>query len=66
MYLVNVQNLLKYDYNFLNMFQRIQQLLKYQKRILQHIVYIKQNFAGHERYQWHTLEQLQMENYFKK
>ena len=46
--------------------QRIQQLLKYQKRILQHIVYIKQNFAGHERYQWHTLEQLQMENYFKK
>ena len=40
--------------------------LKYQKRILQHIVYIKQNFAGHERYQWHTLEQLQMENYFKK
>ena len=45
---------------------RIQQLLKYQKRILQHIVYIKQNFAGHERYQWHTLEQLQMENYFKK
>ena len=45
---------------------RIQQLLKYQKRILQHIAYIKQNFAGHERYQWHTLEQLQMENYFKK
>ena len=45
---------------------RIQQLLKYQKRILQHIVYIKQNFVGHERYQWHTLEQLQMENYFKK
>ena len=37
---------------------RIQQLLKYQKRILQHIVYIKQNFAGHERYQWHMLEQL--------
>ncbi len=46
--------------------QRIQQMLKYQKRILQHIVYIKQNFAGHERYQWHTLEQLQMENYLKK
>lgn len=46
--------------------QRIQQLLKYQKRILQHIVYIKQNFAGHERYQWHTLEQLQMESYLKK
>ncbi|WP_284091063.1 hypothetical protein [Acinetobacter pittii] len=46
--------------------QRIQQLLKYQKRILQHIVYIKQNFAGHERYQWHQLEQLQMENYLKK
>ncbi|MBH8251082.1 hypothetical protein I8P62_11170, partial [Acinetobacter baumannii] len=45
---------------------RIQQLLKYQKRILQHIVYIKQNFAGHERYQWHMLEQLQMENYLKK
>ncbi|MFW1838555.1 hypothetical protein ACG9XS_08265 [Acinetobacter gyllenbergii] len=45
---------------------RIQQLLKYQKRILQHIVYIKQNFAGHERYQWHQLEQLQMENYLKK
>lgn len=45
---------------------RIQQLLKYQKRILQHIAYIKQNFAGHERYQWHTLEQLQMENYLKK
>ena len=39
---------------------RIQQLLKYQKRILQHIVYIKQNFAGHERYQrWsHLFEQL--------
>jgi hypothetical protein len=46
--------------------QRIQQLLKYQKRILQHIVYIKQNFAGHERYQWHQIEQLQMENYLKK
>ncbi|MBJ8452809.1 hypothetical protein I6M90_13290 [Acinetobacter bereziniae] len=46
--------------------QRIQQLLKYQKRILQHIAYIKQNFAGHERYQWHTFEQLQMENYLKK
>lgn len=46
--------------------QRIQQLLKYQKRILQHIAYIKQNFAGHERYQWHMLEQLQMENYLKK
>lgn len=46
--------------------QRIQQLLKYQKRILQHIAYIKQNFAGHERYQWHQLEQLQMENYLKK
>ncbi|WP_288384972.1 hypothetical protein [uncultured Acinetobacter sp.] len=46
--------------------QRIQQLLKYQKRILQHIVYIKQNFAGHERYQWHMLDQLQMENYLKK
>ncbi|OEY91635.1 hypothetical protein BJD20_11250 [Acinetobacter proteolyticus] len=46
--------------------QHIQQLLKYQKRILQHIAYIKQNFAGHERYQWHTLEQLQMENYLKK
>lgn len=46
--------------------QSIQQLLKYQKRILQHIAYIKQNFAGHERYQWHTLEQLQMENYLKK
>lgn len=45
---------------------RIQQLLKYQKQIIRHIVYIKQNFAGHERYQWHTLEQLQMENYFKK
>lgn len=46
--------------------QRIQQLLKYQKRILQHIAYIKQNFAGHERYQWHMIEQLQMENYLKK
>ncbi|QNX06238.1 hypothetical protein [Acinetobacter seifertii] len=46
--------------------QRIQQLLKYQKRILQHIVYIKQTFAGQERYQWHTVEQLQMENYLKK
>ncbi|ENX62557.1 hypothetical protein F885_01294 [Acinetobacter higginsii] len=46
--------------------QRIQQLLKYQKRILQHIAFIKQNFAGHERYQWHQLEQLQMENYLKK
>lgn len=46
--------------------QHIQQLLKYQKRILQHIAYIKQNFAGHGRYQWHTLEQLQMENYLKK
>lgn len=46
--------------------QRIQQLLKYQKRILQHIVYIKQAFAGQERYQWHTVEQLQMENYLKK
>ncbi|OTT95381.1 hypothetical protein [Acinetobacter baumannii] len=45
--------------------QRIQQLLKFQKRILQHIVYIKQNFAGHERYQWHTLEQLQMESYVR-
>ncbi|MGY0203901.1 hypothetical protein ACW7EJ_10270 [Acinetobacter soli] len=46
--------------------QCIQQMLKYQKRILQHIAYIKQNFAGHERYQWHTLEQLQMESYLKK
>ncbi|WP_151812278.1 hypothetical protein [Acinetobacter bereziniae] len=46
--------------------QRIQQLLKFQKRILQHIVYIKQNFAGHERYQWHMIEQLQMENYLNK
>lgn len=46
--------------------QRIQQMLKYQKRILQHIAYTKQNFAGHERYQWHTLEQLQMESYLKK
>lgn len=45
--------------------QSIQQLLKYQKRILQHIAYIKQNFGGHERYQWHQLEQLQMENYLK-
>ncbi|WP_038343286.1 hypothetical protein [Acinetobacter sp. A47] len=45
--------------------QRIKQLLKYQKRALQHIVYIKQAFAGHERYQWHTLEQLQMENYLR-
>ncbi|KHF78781.1 putative replication protein [Acinetobacter sp. neg1] len=46
--------------------QRIQQLLKYQKRILQHIAYIKQSLAGNERYQWHQLEQLQMENYLKK
>jgi hypothetical protein len=45
--------------------QRIQQLLKYQKRILQHIAYIKQNFAGHERYQWHTFEQLQLESYVR-
>lgn len=42
--------------------QRIQQLLKYQKRILQHIAYIKQNF-GLERYKWHQLEQLNMERY---
>ncbi|MFW1951213.1 hypothetical protein [Acinetobacter beijerinckii] len=46
--------------------QRIHQLLKYQKRILQHIVYIKQAFAGHERYQWHQLEQLKMECYLRK
>lgn len=42
--------------------QRIQQLLKYQKKILQHIAYIKQNF-GLERYRWHQLEQLNMERY---
>ncbi|MCH4247251.1 MAG: hypothetical protein LKF82_05355 [Acinetobacter populi] len=46
--------------------QRIQQLLKYQKFIIRHIVYIKQSFWGQERYQWHTFEQLQMERYLRK
>ena len=46
--------------------QRIHQLLKYQKRLLQHIVYIKQNFDGCERYQWHSLEQLDLQNFYRK
>ena len=46
--------------------QRIHQLLKYQKQLLQHIVYIKQNFDGCERYQWHSLEQLDLQNFYRK
>lgn len=43
--------------------QCIAQLYKYHQQVIRHIVYIKQCFSGFARYQWHTLEQLQMERY---
>lgn len=46
--------------------QRIQNLLKQQKQVIRHIAYIKQSFCGQERYQWHPLEQLQIDNYLIK
>jgi lipopolysaccharide export LptBFGC system permease protein LptF len=46
--------------------QRIQNLLKQQKHVIRHIAYIKQSFCGQERYQWHPLEQLQIDSYLIK
>lgn len=46
--------------------QRIQYLLKQQKHVIRHIAYIKQSFCGQERYQWHPLEQLQIDSYLIK
>jgi len=46
--------------------QRIQNLLKQQKHVIRHIAYIKQSFCGQERYQWHPLEQLQIDRYLIK
>lgn len=46
--------------------QRIQNLLKQQKHVIRHIAYIKQSFCGQERYQWHLLEQLQIDSYLIK
>ena len=46
--------------------QRIQYLLKQQKHVIRHIAYIKQSFCGQERYQWHLLEQLQIDRYLIK
>jgi len=46
--------------------QRIQHLLKQQKHVIRHIAYIKQSFCGQERYQWHPLEQLQIDSYLIK
>jgi hypothetical protein len=46
--------------------QRIQYLLKQQKHVIRHIAYIKQSFCGQERYQWHALEQLQIDSYLIK
>jgi hypothetical protein len=46
--------------------QRIQHLLKQQKHVIRHIAYIKQSFCGQERYQWHALEQLQIDSYLIK
>ena len=43
--------------------QRIQHLLKQQKQVIRHIAYIKQSFDGQYRYQWHPLEQLQIDRY---
>lgn len=43
--------------------QRIQYLLKQQKHVIRHIAYIKQSFDGQNRYQWHPLEQLQIDSY---
>lgn len=46
--------------------QRIQYLLKHQKHVIRHIAYIKQHFSGQDRYQWHPLEQLQIDSYLIK
>ena len=46
--------------------QRIQYLLKQQKHVIRHIAYIKQHFSGQDRYQWHALEQLQIDSYLIK
>ncbi|MCS3527041.1 hypothetical protein [Acinetobacter johnsonii] len=46
--------------------QRIQHLLKQQKHVIRHIAYIKQHFSGQDRYQWHPLEQLQIDSYLIK
>ena len=46
--------------------QRIQNLLKQQKHVIRHIAYIKQHFSGQDRYQWHALEQLQIDSYLIK
>jgi hypothetical protein len=46
--------------------QRIQNLLKQQKHVIRHIAYIKQSFCGQEQYQWHPLEQLQIDSYLIK
>ncbi|MDG9788481.1 MULTISPECIES: hypothetical protein [Acinetobacter] len=46
--------------------QRIQHLVKQQKHVIRHIAYIKQSFYGQERYQWHALEQLQIDSYLIK
>jgi len=46
--------------------QRIQNLLKQQKHVIRHIAYIKQSFDGQNRYQWHQLEQLQIDRYLIK
>lgn len=46
--------------------QRIQHLLKHQKHVIRHIAYIKQSFDGQNRYQWHPLEQLQIDSYLIK
>ena len=46
--------------------QRIQHLLKQQKHVIRHIAYIKQHFSGQDRYQWHALEQLQIDSYLIK
>jgi len=43
--------------------QRIQHLLKHQKHVIRHIAYLKQSFCGQDRYQWHPLEQLQIDRY---
>jgi len=46
--------------------QRIQHLLKQQKHVIRHIAYLKQHFSGQDRYQWHPLEQLQIDSYLIK